>query len=167
MHNFIMQWLDPISIVIGLIVTVPIFLTWYEVSLGRKRRHREWYKAARQGEVADAVLIVDLLAHEDMKPEVVKYLAGQNLTVTDDCIFEMNKHGELSPDILTEAVGELRGILADISKQASGSLHIFYGGPAAFAMIVGAELANKGNVHVYQRTHGKYSDWGPIRHAHF
>lgn len=166
MNDFIMNWLDPIGVVIGLIVAVPIFLTWWEVSFGRQRRHRQWFDQARSGNTPDAVLVVDLLAKEDMKPDVVRFLSGRGIEVDDDRIFEFNEHGDVSPDRVPVLVGKLRCVLAEISRLAPGQLHIFYGGPSAFAMVMGAEMANRGNVHVYQRTHGQYSDWGPVRHVH-
>ncbi|RMI03458.1 MAG: SAVED domain-containing protein [Calditrichaeota bacterium] len=167
MRDFIMTWLDPISVVVGLIVSIPIFWTWWEVTLGRKRRHKAWYENARKGKSVDAVLIVDLLAGADMKPEVLRHLKQQGVEVEDSHVFEMNEHGEVTPENLPDLVARLRALLADVSRLAPGELHVFFGGPSGFAMLVGAELANKGNVHIYQRTHGKYQDWGPIRHAYF
>lgn len=167
MIEFIMTWLDPISIVVGLIATVPIFWTWWEVAFGRRRRHAKWYKDARSGKAVDAVLIVDLLAKEDMRPEIVRFLAGKGIGIANERIFELNEHCELKAEHLPELVTKLREKIGEISRLAPGHLHLFYGGPAAFAMVVGAELANKGNIHIYQRTNGQYYDWGPIRHAHF
>lgn len=165
-HDFIMNWLDPIGVVIGLIVAVPIFWTWYDVVFGRKKRHEDWFKQARSGTTPDAVLVVDLLAKEEMKPEVVRFLSMKGIEMAGDLVFEINEHGDISPEKIPELVGRLRDALAEISRLAPGQLHLFYGGPSAFAMVMGAELANRGNVHVYQRTHGQYVDWGPVRHVH-
>ena len=162
-----MYWLDPIGIVIGILTAIPIVWTWWEIAFGRKRRYRRWFHEAREGKSPDGVLIVDLLSNQNMKPEVLRYLNQQGMDVPDENIFEINEHGEVTPENLPDKIEKLRQALSEISHLAPGQLHIFYGGPSAFAMIVGAELANKGNVHVYQRTHGEYSDWGPIRHAYF
>ena len=41
MEWFTREVADPISIYIGIAMFVPIMLTWYEVALGRRRRHRK------------------------------------------------------------------------------------------------------------------------------
>jgi hypothetical protein len=34
MHEFVMTWFDPVGVVVGLIIAVPVLWTWYEVVLG-------------------------------------------------------------------------------------------------------------------------------------
>ena len=35
--NFILEVLNPISIVFSIVLSIPVLWTWYEVALGRKR----------------------------------------------------------------------------------------------------------------------------------
>jgi hypothetical protein len=40
--TFTNDYLDPLGIWLGLILAVPIFGTWYQVTVGKQRRHRRW-----------------------------------------------------------------------------------------------------------------------------
>ncbi|MCG6940638.1 MAG: hypothetical protein LJE69_05245 [Thiohalocapsa sp.] len=42
--GFINAYLDPIGIVLGLVITFPVIWTWWEVSLGRRRRERRRFR---------------------------------------------------------------------------------------------------------------------------
>lgn len=166
-RNIIMDCLDPIGVVVGIVVSIPIFWTWWSLRYGKKRKHREWLSKIRSGKTVDAILIVDLLPDDDMSPKVLKYLKKRGLELEDEKIFKMTVEVKTTPEELPQRVEQLRNTLAEISRLAPGNLHVFYGGPAAFSMLMGAEMANKGNVIVYQHTEGEYVNWGPIRHAHF
>lgn len=62
-HPFIDNVLDPVSIVIGILVAIPVLWTWWDVVVGRRRLHKIWLKkaCATTGKLP-AVLVVDLLA---------------------------------------------------------------------------------------------------------
>jgi hypothetical protein len=102
-----------------------------------------------------------------MTSKVLKYLKENNMEQEKGKVFELIVEGKTTPEALPEMVERLRNTLAEISRSAPDNLHVFYGGPAAFAMLMGAEMANKGNVVIYQHSDGKYINWGPIRHASF
>lgn len=157
-----------VSSVVGIISAIPIFWTLYEVKWGRKRKHEIWYDQAVKGTNADIVLVVDLLANSDMRTQVRQYLATQNHNVPDDRFVVLEHSGDIKPHEVPELVRQLRNHIDEISRMGAGSLHIFFGGPCAFATIVGCEMSNRGNVFIYHHPRtGGYESWGPVRHEHF
>lgn len=46
--HFVDTYLDPLGIVLGLILAFPIFGTWWEVTVGRRRRERRWFQEIRR-----------------------------------------------------------------------------------------------------------------------
>ena len=45
--NFINDVLSPISVVIGIITFFPILWIWWDVSFGRKRRHKDGFRSEK------------------------------------------------------------------------------------------------------------------------
>ena len=161
-------WLTDLATIVGLISFIPIAWTWYAIIWGRKRQHDAWYNEARTGASADIVLVVDLLPNSHMLSQVRQYLANEKRDVPDKRFIVFEHNGDLTPDNIPSLVQELRKKIAEISHMGAGTLHIFFGGPCAFATIVGCELANRGNVIVHHHPReGGYENWGPLRHAHF
>lgn len=46
--NFINDVLGPISVVIGIITIFPVLWIWWDVTFGRKRRHKRWFEEVRK-----------------------------------------------------------------------------------------------------------------------
>lgn len=166
--SYLPDWASDFGTVVGIAASIPIFWTWYEVIWGQKRRHVNWYEKARAGTSADIVLVVDLLPNSHMRSQVRQHLANEKREVPDERFIVFEHSGDITPDIIPGLVQELRKKIAEISRMGAGTLHIFFGGPCAFATIVGCELANRGNVIVHHHPReGGYENWGALRHAHF
>ena len=157
-----------IGTIVGIVSAIPIFWIWYEITLGRKRQHRKWYDQALKGTNADIVLVVDLLTNSNMSAQVQQYLASQKHTIPDERFVVLEHNGDITPANIPELVRQLRLHIEEISRMGAGALHIFFGGPCAFATIVGCEMSNRGNVFIYHHArNGGYENWGPLRHEHF
>lgn len=165
-RDFIMTWLDPVGVVIGLIIAVPVFWTWWEVTLGRRRRHRRWHRELRERPGArPAILIVDLLAGKDACESVERYrhTVPALAEIPAERVFTISRNNRLTPDAMPELHRELREAARAILLSGTDTLHYFHAGPACAAALVGAEFSNACRVLIYQWDQGSYDNFGPIR----
>ncbi len=165
-YDFIMTWLDPIGIVLGLIAAVPLFWTWYEVIFGERRRRRRWFESVRRDPGArPAILIVDLLPNKDIRTLVEKFRAADPALkdIPDDHILHVVRDKPLTPEAMPELLREIRAAAAGILARGADKVHYFHAGPAVAAAPVGAEFANAVPVILYHFQDGKYHNFGPLR----
>lgn len=167
--NFIDTVLDPIGIVVGLLVAIPVFWTWWEVVFGARRRRREWFRQARRhtGERA-AILVVDFLPGKDIAAAVER---ARNKTrelkdIPDNRVFRKVTEQPLTPENMPEIHVLIRAAARDVLSAGVDVVHLFYAGPAIGAAILGAELANGARVLLYQHNQGQYENFGPLREPH-
>jgi len=165
---FITGTLDPIATVVGLISAIPIFWTWYDVVIGRKRRARRWLREVRRkpGQ-RPALFLVDLLPDKDIQAQMERYVAGRPelAAIPSDRRHSLRRDKRLSPDDLAGLAAEIRACSADIARAGCDTVHCLYAGPAAAAALIGAEFANGARCMIYQHSQGNYENWGPVRHA--
>lgn len=165
---FVTGTLDPLATIVGLISAIPIFWTWYDVVIGRKRRARRWLREVR-GEPGQrpALLLVDLLADKNIQAQMERYVAGRPelSAIPDERHFRLRRDKRLCPDDLAELAAELRARSADIARAGCDTVHCLYAGPVAVAALIGAEFANGACCMIYQHSQGRYENWGPVRHT--
>ncbi len=166
--NLIRDVLDPIGVVVGLIVTIPIFWTWWEITLGRKRRRKIWFDQVRRSTGSrPAILVIDLLPGKNIRTSVELFRKNHEFLklVPDDRIFVVSRAKQLAPDDMPGLACDLRDVAANIIEAAVDTVHLFYAGPVVPPAMIGAELANTCRVMLYQhsQTDG-YVNWGPLRH---
>ena len=164
--EFILTWLDPIGVVLGLIVTLPVLWTWYEVVFGERRRRRRWFHEARSdpGE-RPAILILDLLADRDIRTQVARFRSrNQRLnTIPDERIFVITRRKPLTPADMPNLQAQIRRMAARILASGADRIHFFHAGPACAAALVGAEFANAAPLLLYHYQDGTYHNYGPLR----
>lgn len=166
MKEFIYEWLDPIGVVVGLIVTVPVFWTWWDIVFGRRQREQRWFREIRaQSGTRPAILIVDLLQDRDVKMAVERF--RQKIpalkTIPEERIVTVARSHHLKPEEVAALQRDLRDAAARLLKCGVDTIHYFHAGPAAVAAMVGAEFANTARVLVYQHEAGEYVNFGPLR----
>lgn len=173
MLEFTRLYLDPISIWIGLIVSVPIFWTWYDIVWGGRKRHQTWFEQARStpGKLP-AALIVDLLAGRDIVAQVRHFMAGQEglRDIPDERIVRVTRDCDLTPQDMPQLARDIQDAIAKVSRLGADELNVFFAGPTSASAILGAELANvAGKVLLFQndRTSNTYVNFGPLRHPRF
>lgn len=168
LRTFIMDWLDPIGVVVGLLIAIPVFWTWYDVVWGRRRHRRRMFRQAlADAGIRPAVLVVDLLPGREVHTQVAHFLAGvQELAdIPPERQFRLERSQTLKPDDLPDLARELRKLAARIAEAGCDTVHCFYAGPTAVAALIGAEFANSVRCLMYQHQQGRYENWGPIRHG--
>lgn len=164
---FINNVLGPISVVVGLLVAIPVFWTWYEIVLGRRRRTLRWLREVRHDPGArPALLMVDLLPGKDCHTQMERYIAERPelAAIPQERRFNIQRAKPLTPDDLAELVREIRACAADIARTGCDTVHCLYAGPTAAAALIGAEFANGARFLIYQHSQGRYENWGPLRH---
>lgn len=166
--DFINNALGPISIVIGIITIFPVLWTWWEVTFGRKRRHKRWFNEVRlsPGE-RPAILIVDLLEKGDITTSVESYRQNNERlkTIPTGRIFKVSREKRLTPNDMPELAREIRHVASDIIRAGVDTLHVFYAGPVVPMALIGAEFANGCQLILHQHDKGDYANWGPLRHS--
>jgi hypothetical protein len=165
-REWVMDWLDPVGVVVGILIAVPVFWTWWDVVFGDRRRRRRWFHQARSapGETP-AILIVDLLSGKDVRATVERFRGQQEALreVPAERVVLVARGERLDPDDLPEVHKEVRAAAGRFTAMGVDAIHYFHAGPAAVAAIVGAELANACRVIVYQHDTSGYRNFGPLR----
>ena len=167
--EFTANVLDPIGVWIGLILAVPVFWTWIDLSLLRGRRHRHWLEQVRREPGRrPAILIVDLKAGADIRTQVENFRMGdpQLREIPEAHVGRVFRDKPLAIEDLADLLGEVRNHAADFMRQGVDTIHLFYAGPLAPMAMIGAQFANGFKVLVYQHRPGSggvYDNWGPLQ----
>ena len=90
-------------------------------------------------------------------------------SIPEDRWFKLERNEAIKPDDISEIVTQVRGKLAEVSMCGAQQIHLFFGGPVMLPAILGAEMANWGNVILWAHNPGthNYENWGPLKHAWF
>lgn len=164
----IMTYVDPIGVVVGVLIAIPVLLTWWEVTLGRRRQQRRWFRELRsQPGERPAILVLDLLAGKDVAASVERFRQSNPglRAVPRERVFRLTRDACLTPDHMPGLHEELRALAARVITSGADTLHYFHAGPACVAALVGAEFANACRVILYQHSprSGGYVHFGPLR----
>ncbi|WP_295455487.1 SAVED domain-containing protein [uncultured Thiodictyon sp.] len=164
--NTIMGVLEPIGVVVGIILAVPVFWTWFDVVIGGRRRRRRWFREVRaQPGQRPAILIVDLLTGRDIRMGVERFRTAHEAlrAIPEERIIVVERSRRLTPEDIRQLAQEVREAAGRLIATGADTVHYFHAGPAAVAAIVGAELANGHRVMVYQHDPDGYHNFGPLR----
>ncbi|SFF47504.1 hypothetical protein SAMN04488120_10557 [Fontimonas thermophila] len=156
---------DRIGIVVGLVVAVPIFWTWWQVTFGIQRRRRRWLREISQTPGArPGVLIIDQLAGRDVRVAVERYLASNPAlaAIPSDRRQVVKRDSMLMPEHTADFARDLRSAVRRLQDAGVDVIHCFHAGPDVSAMIAGAELSNGPRVLLYHFEQGSYQNFGPL-----
>lgn len=150
--------------VIGIVVALPIFQTWYEVIFGEERRRRRWLNEVKRSPgVRPGVLIIDVLPKKSIEASVRKYLAETpEFSRVGDRIQIVKREKPLTPDQMASLAEDIRHAYRALLDASCDIIHLFHGGPDVSALLVGAELSNGPRVILYHYDQGKYVNYGPL-----
>jgi hypothetical protein len=164
--DLIMTYLDPIGVVVGVLIAVPVLWTWYEVTLGQRRQRRRLYRELRANPgQRPGVLVLDLLPGKDVGPAVEHFRQGDEVlkAIPPGRCFALARDRALTPEDMPGLHEDLRKVAARIVAEGVDVLHYFHAGPTVAAALVGAELANGCRVILYQYDLGNYLNFGPLK----
>jgi hypothetical protein len=161
-----MTYVDPIGVVVGILIAIPVLWTWYEVTLGQRRQRRRLFRELRSNPSGrPGILILDLLPGKDVRPAVERFRqTDEALTsIPPERRFVLTRDQTLTPEAMPEVYQALRQLAAGVVAEGVDVLHYFHAGPSVAAALVGAELANSCRVILYQHDHGHYVNFGPLK----
>lgn len=162
-RDFVMTWLDPIGVVMGLVIAVPVLWTWWQVVFGERRQRRKWLEEIRNlPGTRPGVLILDLLPGKSAQPSVRKYLAERLSEISEDRIAEVSRDRPLEPEDIADLARDIRAAARRLLDAGVDVIHLFHAGPDVSALICGAELGNGPRVLVYHFDQGQYQVFGPL-----
>jgi len=164
--DFVMTYLDPVSTFLGVILAIPVFATWYTVTLGEKRRRKRWFReiAAQPGS-RPGILILDLLDQKEIHMDVEHFRQQDEAleSIPEERIIKITRMERLKPEDMPELIQEIREKAAQLMARGVDVLHYFHAGPSVAAALIGAEFANSRRVILYQHKPGGYDRFGPLR----
>lgn len=166
MHDWIATVLDPIGVVVGLVLAIPVFWTWIDVVFGERRRRRRRFEEARtQPGQHPAILILDLLPEKEIRLAVEHYRCSIEVlkAIPEERIIRVTRDHWLKVENMPDLAREIRIAAARLVAMGTDTVHYFHAGPAVLAAIVGAELANAHRVLLYQYSPDGYRNFGPLR----
>lgn len=163
--DFINSTLDPLGIVVGLVLAVPVFWTWYQVVWGSRRRYRQYLRAIRRAPGnRPAILIVDLLPGKNIRAAVENFRQQHEALrdIPQQRIFYLQRDG-LGPYQLDEFKADIRKLAGEMYAQGVDRVHYFHAGPGMSAAMVGAELGNGCPVMLYHHEGDSYQNYGLLK----
>jgi hypothetical protein len=164
--DFVMTYVDPVGVVVGLLIAVPVFWTWYEVAVGQRRQRRRLYRALRRDPGGrPGMFVLDLLPGKDVRPAVERFRQTDAVlrSIPPERLFCLTRDRALTPEDLPRLHEDLRKLAARIVAEGVDVLHFFHAGPAVAAALVGCEFANGCRVMLYQHDHGDYVNFGTLK----
>jgi len=168
-NEFMQQWGSGLAILVSIVIAFPVFMTWWDVWIGKRRRQLEWHRrASREAGGQPGLLVLDLKPQHDTSgvverfcqrntemPELAEVPQARQAVIT--------RNEMLRPEDMPALQNEIRDRLADLHRAGADVIHYFHAGPTAAAAMVGAELANTGRIVVYQYGQDGYENFGPLR----
>lgn len=174
-----MDWitLNNVAAIASIIALIPIVLSFILIAMmwNQRRTRLDWIRKNPGNN--QAILIVDLLPNTDLESHVINFI-GQNKEqfkgllndenyVDANRIFKLSSDNEIEPDLIDGLIDEFRKCVRKMNEAAVDEIHLFYGGPAIFASIIGAELSNRSRVLLYHKVKGGtgaeyYQLWGEL-----
>ncbi len=158
-------WVDRGGIIIGLLIAIPVFWTWWQVVFGERRRRRMWLgEVTRNPGERPGVLIVDLLPGKDIRAAVTKHIASDaRLNAIDPGrIVSVSRETALGEYEVIEHARDIRAAARRLQDAGVDVVHLFHAGPDVSALMLGAELSNGPRVLVYHFDQGAYRCFGPL-----
>lgn len=158
MYNAL-QMLEHYAGVIHILATIPIFWTWYEIVIVRRRREKDWLRRTKANPGGrPAALAVSLTHGPDISASVEHFLLSTPALkpiLEDKRFFTFDLgHKALTGKEWDELAEKLNRKSSEIISSGADVLHVFCTAPMPAAMLVGAIFANRGDVRVYHRTSG-------------
>lgn len=165
LFDFIRDVLDPLNTIIGLVIAIPVFWTWWQVVFGERRHRRHWLaEVTRQPGERPGILVIDLLPGKDIAASVRHCIAADAALreVPQDRFFSVKRDDVLKPQDIARYAEQVREQDGRLLAAGCDVIHLFYAGPAIGAAIAGAELSNGPRVLLYHHDQGRYARFGPL-----
>lgn len=160
-----------ISNYVGLATAVPIFWTWYEISLGSKKSERNFLKrTANEVGNRPGILVVDLLPSRNIEQAVDRFRQSneQLKAIPKELVFKIDYSRPMSAESMPDLANDLRKMAGVALNHGVDVLHVFYAGPAIAAALVGAEFSNTFRVILYHHntndSANAYENWGLLKY---
>lgn len=165
-RSFIMQWLDPIGIVVGLIIAVPVFWTWYQVIWGERRQNRKVFASIRRNPGNQpTIIILDLLTGRDICTQVENFRrTDKNLRdIPEERIIKVSRDKPLQPEDMPDLHRDLRDAARKVQAFGTDRVHLFFAAPMPAAAVMGAAFASLPvTLYHFDKERGRYVNFGPL-----
>jgi hypothetical protein len=165
MNEALWLWLDRAGLILGLLLAVPVFWTWWQVVFGENRRRRKWLaEIVRTPGARPGVLVVDLLPGRDIGASVKKHLAADAAlaNIGPERFLAVTREAALRPEQVQDLARDVRAAARRLQDTGVDVLHLFHAGPDVSALMLGAELSNGPRVLLYHYEQGEYRCFGPL-----
>jgi len=160
MKTWVMTYLDPLGIIIGLIVAIPVFWSWW-ILLGNQRRQQKLVEHIKKTTGDRPCALAISVGSNDIANQVQVHLHDHQLDMT----LETCHYQHLTTDSVVDFVKGLRKTRAKLMEKGIGKVHLFYFGPIAGALLIGDVFSNGSvSIYYYNRDKGGYECWGPLTH---
>lgn len=158
-------WSGRIAALVGIIIAIPVFWTWWQVVFGERSRHRRWLvQVSREPGARPSALVIDLLPGRDISTCVQAYLAeaGIDLKIPEQRRATVTRERALNPNEMDALARDGLEAHARLLKTGTDVIHVFFAGPAVAAMMLGAHLRNGPRCLIYHYDQGRYRPYGPL-----
>ncbi len=159
--------LDRIGIILGFITAIPLVWSFIILITAERRRKGKVDALYNNPKDIESVLIVDI-SNENIEASVVNWIKKYHKLkkIKQKNIHYVGMTDRLTQENTDKLLQRVREERKRITNNGTCKIHLFYRGPVTFAAILGAELANKIPVMLYQNdptttdSRQKYIEWG-------
>lgn len=169
--DFINGVLDPIGIVLGLIIAIPVLWTWYEIIWGEERKKKRRYKDLLHQHKALHPSILVVTNKDGVVGQINTFRSEseelKNIPPDRVLVLEISKN-VLTGDDMPTIVKSIRQKADKVREAGTDVLHCFLACPVTVAALVGAEFKNDCRVILYQYSTGStgYENWGFLQYPY-
>lgn len=159
--NYGWDTLDKIGIVVGLLLSVPVFWSW-TILLGQKRRQKRILRSLERNPGDNPVAVLIDIGPEEIQNQVIAFLkkSGTNMELLKVSIKKLEK------EKLQDFVDDLHKIMAQAMEKGADRFHLFYKGPVAGALLVGEVFGNTVTTIYHLDKSIGYESWGPLHRTY-
>jgi MFS superfamily sulfate permease-like transporter len=164
------QTIDRVGIIIGIIVSVPVFYSAIMIFLDRQQRRHHLKEVRRSPGHRPTVLIIDVARPHAaaIRTQVENWLRSQEefKDIPPKKIFVVRLEKEMVSKDMDKLIKDIQKKIGELMATGTDKVHLFMKGPLAVAACVGEILSNSGcPIILYQnQPNHTYENWGPLRH---
>jgi hypothetical protein len=166
MNAEIWQMIDRFATVIGTIVSIPVFWSFYILLSMNKRRERILEHIRKTPGKRPAVLIVDVIKPdgESIRAQVEHWIRDRDefKDTQPNSIYVSEFRGEMAEHHMDEFVTTIRTKIGSVMGAGADRIHLFIRSPMPVALSVGEILSNSGCpvIMYHNQLNEGYQNWG-------
>jgi hypothetical protein len=156
----IWQFVERSSVIVGLLSFIPILWSWF-ILLSYRQRQKKILESIKTNPGKRPIALAIGVGNADISNQVRAHLETENMRMEIETLC----FPALASATIDDFVQKLRTTRARLIERGVDTVHLFYMGPVAGALLVGDVFSNsRVQIYYHDRNTGRYECWGPLTH---